>query len=587
MPGQIRFMKKLLVVFYMCCAVLPALRAQKAGQQQAEQWSLQATTLFNQADDALRAGNHVNALLLYQESAALYVEIFGTGHPRLVHIYRTIAQRLADNHQLSEGLAYLQKAIAILEVQPEENHFKLGKLYLTAGHIKRALNNSSGAASSYQKSLEIFKNLPKLPDAETVTLLYLLLAQVNFELGKYQKAIQFYRQTADIIVKNTGTELNHNLAVIYGNIGRAYFESDSTELAVGHLQKAVELNYQLFGKPTEDIAHIYAAIFSIHFSNQQLDSAVTYAKKTLRVYEALHNRHLNDHVEFLSLLSRRFFEGQAYATSAIWYRQYLDLLKSSGQMDAEQLLHYHIQVAQLFAEQWQYHEAMQFYQQTLALSAELFGAFNFRTGNIALEMASRYERLQNYDAARQMYERASEVFEVTEPYNQQLQLKAVEKTAEMYALQKQYLLASFYFKRVAAALPEMNNRKASIYHQIASGNYFLQQLDSALRYALAETTFYEKTYQGEHINMATACLLTGNIMAAMEQFEEASRYFDKALAQDPEIFLYEMPLSVEACRYLAYIYEQKGDVQKSRYYKQRYQRYESYPASSFLRGEGS
>jgi len=524
--------------------------------------SSRAHDLFQRANAALKEGNYVNAVIHFDEATQLYRQLLGDGHKRLAMVYRTVAERLSDAGHVREAIPYCLSAIEVLQAQKDPSLSELGQLYLAAAQLHQHQKMTAAALDFYQKTEEIYLSLPQVRPG-FVADLRLVRANLLFEIGHYEKAAALFRKVADMIISETGSELNHNLAVIYGNMGHAYLESDSLELAIDHLRKAVTLNQKLFGQPTEDMAHIYKAISSIFFGQLHLDSAQHYAIKTLQVYDALPDRYDGQVIKFLEHFCKALFRLETYATAAVWYKKYLNRLERSGQLSDDYFMVRCLHVAELFAQRWQFNEAMEFYHRALEFAEQTYGRNDFRVANLALSMAENYGKLQDYGMAQEFYLKALDLQKQQPAPDRTVLLDICIKLGEVFAKGENYQLSNCYYEKGLAYLQGESNKKAGLLHKVATNLYFLKDYDRALAIVSQELAFYKKVYAGEHVNMPSALLLKGNILAAQQKAAEAQPYFQAALSLDKAILDRGTQLAFEACYHLWEWYNLQGQTQEA------------------------
>jgi tetratricopeptide (TPR) repeat protein len=554
-------LRKTVVTFLTLMLLLPQvlLFAQQDAWQHQENSPGQAVSHFKQGEAALKESDYIGALILFEEASKVYMQFFGADHPALAKIYKAAAESLANYGHLLESLQYCQKAIQVLE----KNTLTISPDYLlvcmATGDIHRRIGQPLQAVKHYEKVKKALLVNPHLDiTSENLLMLNLHLGNIYFEQQKYFEAILAFEDALSFLTSEIKTDKNHNIAVLHGNIGRAYFEAGEIEKALFHIHKSLNIYQNIFGKVSEQVATLYKTLAIFHFSETHFDSTWVYAHKAIQTFEKMPGNHKQTLLEFKVNLANQFFVHGFYATAALWYKEVLQDIKKDLRENKEKILIEYVSIAQYFAAEYQVHEAIDFYLEGMAYCEEVFGTNDFRRGNLARQIAHTYEKIENIEKANQYLTISLQIAEKN-PAKDSVQLvDDYQKAAEFNTRLGHTAEAIHWLEKTVGCLSAFNNRKASLYYQLAMGYYRMDSLEKAIHYASLENQFYQRVYDGNHIYMFKSCLLMGNLHYRLNEPEKAIQFYQQALRYNPKAFSSSDPVSREAASLLGTFFMELG-----------------------------
>ncbi|WP_169513401.1 tetratricopeptide repeat protein [Flexithrix dorotheae] len=522
---------------------------------------------FAKADSILKHDNFINAIIFFDKALEDYERIYGKENKKLALVFQTIAELLSEDNHPDEAAKYGLKALEILELQSEKDWGNIGKLNLSLGNIYKYQQLNNVAIDYYEKALSAFSTINSPAYDATFVELQLALGNLYYENRDFKGAISYFQNANNFINKNIGTELHHNVAIIYNNIGNAYLEADSLELGLQNLHKSIGITKEIFGDKVEDIAKTYTTLSMVHFGNFQYDSAIVYAKKAIEVYNSLSGNYDEIVLDYQLYLAKQFFWAQSFETSSFWYEEYISKYFETTENKLV-TANLNFQVAKSFSDNYSFHHALNFYDKALILYQEYYQDDDVQLGNLTREIGLIFYKLGYFEKAENYLNESVRIFENADSVAENALTDSYQVLGEVYAKENQHEKSNFYLLKTETALTAENNRRASVLNQLADNYYHLGQYDSALIFAQMEADFYLEVYEGIHIAMAESYILLGNIYAKKNDLERSIYYYENSPKYNKKIFMKESKLVLDANRFLAYIYAKNGDLGKSKLHAQ-------------------
>ncbi|MFP4047328.1 MAG: tetratricopeptide repeat protein [Bacteroidales bacterium] len=112
-----------------------------------------------------------------------------------------------------------------------------------------------------------------------------IIGKIHYNLGDFEKAIQYFLQSLEILKKQ---EDKDGIANVYNNIGMSYRDISNYDKAMEYHEKALEINLEIDNKP--GIAKSYNNIGVCYYSSEKYDTVLIYIKKALDINESINNK---------------------------------------------------------------------------------------------------------------------------------------------------------------------------------------------------------------------------------------------------------------------------------------------------------
>ena len=231
------------------------------------------------------------------------------------------------------------------------------------------------------------------------------LAEVYSELGKYDKALEYYRKALAIDEKVLGPE-HPTIIMSYNNIAGVYTKLGNYEEAQRHIDKALAINEKILGTENPEIALTYSNIAAVYFAKGEYDKALEYYKKALAINEkVLGPEHLTTAMSYNNMAGvymelGNYEEAQGYIDKALAINE-----KILGTENPEIAVTYS-NIAAVYFARGEYDKALEYYKKALAINEKVLGPEHLTTAMTNSDIAGLFYCMKNYEAAKGYYEKA-------------------------------------------------------------------------------------------------------------------------------------------------------------------------------------
>ena len=193
-----------------------------------------ATTLLNAATAYRAAGRQKDALRDYTRALKIYEEQLEPGDYRFAGLYNNISLLLEQMDENEKAAVFLEKAIEIVEKQPDarmELATSLTNLALIC--FKRKDNDKAEALLS--RAISIFRENGEHTDAHYSAALA-GMGEAYYHMGRLEKALDYYEQSVKEVEKHFGRNASYgllcgNCAAIAGQLGEVDRQKEYEKLA--------------------------------------------------------------------------------------------------------------------------------------------------------------------------------------------------------------------------------------------------------------------------------------------------------------------------------------------------------------------
>lgn len=143
----------------------------------------------------------------------------------------------------------------------------LSKCYTDQNDLKKAVEYAFEALRGFEKNL----------DRNSESMAYSQIASINYKLKNYNKAIDYFKKSLEISIKN---HLSANTAYAYNNLGNLYAsDKKSQDIAIEYYRRALGIRKQQ--KHEQEIAPILTNIGGIYYDKKDFKEAEYYFKQAL------------------------------------------------------------------------------------------------------------------------------------------------------------------------------------------------------------------------------------------------------------------------------------------------------------------
>lgn len=243
---------------------------------------LYATALSNLAAAHANTNDIETSFAYVEESYEIKRKLLGPNHPDLVVTYLLLGTHLIESsHSIEEALNYLEEAhrIALATSGPESQQALQAMQVLGFGYGTARENEKAIAVLS--PALDLSLRIMGGANIYNVQL-YNEIARALTDLGRYDEAIEYYRQY-ELVSQQVQGDIRNNDAATFMGLGIIYLQTKNFELAEEYLLKAQVLFQGLFGSKHPSLATINIQLSKIYHEEGDTEKAVTLAEKALDI----------------------------------------------------------------------------------------------------------------------------------------------------------------------------------------------------------------------------------------------------------------------------------------------------------------
>jgi tetratricopeptide (TPR) repeat protein len=363
------------------------------------------------------------AALLDLDSPSFQFEVARTAH------------RLYD---LDKAIVYFEKAIDLEKKINGEYHVNVGLLYSQLGNAYRDKGNYEAASKIYQQAFEINSNffgathpyslrpyintgfvyqargkyklakkilesahmLVSLSGNSTDSILPILssiaynLGRVYYELGDYDKALDYYRSTLSIDEIDQGGE-SLDVATAYNQLGLTFIEKKESGKAFECFNKV----FSIYTKRKDITQHRWAAYYNNLALSLELvdrvDEAIEYYCKALEIHKSAYGEEHPDIAAKLNNLGNAFYKKGNYSRALEFNQQALEmdirLLGESHHFVGEDYKH----IGDSYAAMSNYNRALENYNKAFPILVQALGNNHYKVMNLLQNIQSSQQKLTN------------------------------------------------------------------------------------------------------------------------------------------------------------------------------------------------
>jgi len=295
----------------------------------------------------------INALFLLSFSYSL------TGETDLVSAYLDSASVCQKQLQFDKALLLYEQARKQL-MSDEKNNFQLlADVYRKMGRVHRVLKEDKLYLEYVLFSSEILKKY-LVNTHQKVAESYNNIGAGYYEIGEYEKALDYYEKTLFVEFKQDTPKVN----ICYNNIGTTYIKIGEYEKALSYLKKALKGNIEEFGDCN---VHVSTALYNIASGYRNM---------------------------------------KKYEESIDYYQQSLAMDRGVFGDNHYYLAGTYTELGNVFLRMKNYPKALDNYTKSMEISKQIFGAHHKSVGNGYRNIAITYVRLGKNDSTLQMVQKA-------------------------------------------------------------------------------------------------------------------------------------------------------------------------------------
>lgn len=390
------------------------------------------------------------------------------------------ALEVLDNAKLEAAyqLALKKKLKAEAEIQQVIEGFEL-KISLLLPKFKY-----KEATYCYEKIIEISE--ANNFDKEKLAVLYLRMALVLNDNGKYKKALGFEKKAIDI--QEEVLDSKHPfLATSYNNVAVTYKDLGRYEKALEFHKKAIDIREEVLDSKHPDLANSYNNIAATYIDLEQYEEALEFQKKAVDIREEVLDSKHPDLANSYSNIALTYKDLGQYKRALEFQKKAVDIQEEVLYPKHPNLANSYNNIAVTNIDLGQYEKALEFQKKAIKTQEEILNPKHPDLANSYNNIAAIYKALGQYEEALKF------------------QKKAINIQEEVLGLKHPYL--------------------ANSYNHIALTYQALGQYEKALVFQEKDIKIQEEILYPKHPHLATSYNNIGLTYAKNKEFDKAHEAF--------------------------------------------------------------
>ncbi len=397
-------------------------------------FSQDATTLFNQAKEALDRQDYQTAISKYEQAAQafkqqgetenylissvneldLLVKIGNINnaapladklYPDIVkyndnpniqaHFYSLYGRIKYINGNFSDALLYYNKALQInktIGTNKTRNAF----IYSDMSLVYSALSQLDSAIFYNKKAIELIQ-LNEGKNSPNLIYPMINLSNIYIVQGKFDKAIDLKKNVLDITLNYFGKE-SEETGEAYAGLGELYVQTGEYFVAKEYLLKAMEIFKNKFGENSYKLVPVYVNLGNLYYNLGNYDYSLQYYFLATKVTKATNQNNINLPALYnnIALVCKN---QNNYENAEIYYNKAYELYKSQGKESSISSAIVLTNLGNIYMLEGKYEQAKNALAKALDLNSKFFSSHNASNALTYLNIAQVYTNQNKSDSA--------------------------------------------------------------------------------------------------------------------------------------------------------------------------------------------
>ena len=325
------------------------------------------------------------------------------------------------------------------------------------------------------------------------------------------------------------------LGRIYSGIGSAYLLEGNLVVSLDYLERA----YKIFTSTSsscdhEELCDICNSIGLVHMVSKSYDLALTHFTEAVTLLESVSSGIRNKKlISVYRNISEVYVHKKCVNKANENYRKCSAAAIATYYPEHPFVARCHRQMGDIFAEEAEYLQALDYYQKAVDVFFSGLGSDNYYLISIYQQMGLLYGKLERYDSASEYYKRSLKIFAKLGIDDNIIIGEILFKLGLTYKHQKEYDEALMYFSRslkLNEALygVDSSDITANIHDNIGWVYLALKNEELAIKHCEKCLSIRMNLYNSNHIAVGSSYRNMGKIYEVLKKYEEAYKKYEKA-----------------------------------------------------------
>ncbi len=416
----------------------------------------------------------------------------------------------------NKSLNYAGKALEVSEKYKNDELIALSNLFIADVYFE--MSRFQPAIEFYEKALEYFYE-QKSPDKKIY--IFNKLGHSEKLLGNYDNALFHYQKPINLYqAKN-----DHKVSEVYNNIGTIYKLQGQFSDAFYYHQLALKESNLVFDQ--EEMANTLNYIGSLYWSFSQYDSSLFYYEKSLEIFRDIEN--ILGEASVLSNIGTVFKNRGEFKTALEYNTKALELRTSVN--NKKEMAKSYNQIGSIYLANNDLRNALKLYQLSLNIRIEINDIIGIAQSNNNLALV--YKKLNNYQESLSYFEKSlNHYYNIG---NKTLIASSINEIGGIYKKLNRYDSALENYLQALKIQQDLNNNDkiASILTNIGIIYNEIGNFDKALESYFRALELKKEV--GNKKEIAYSLHIIGNTYLKLNNYSEALAKYNESLDLRTEI----------------------------------------------------
>ena len=317
----------------------------------------------------------------------------------------------------------------------------LANVYYDQGDYEKALEH-------YRKALVISERVLGTEHPGTA-MTYGNMAGVFKHQGAYEKALEYYKKALVIRERFLGTE-HPETAITYNNMAIMYNEQGNYEEAKEYHRKALVIRERFLGTEHPETAKTYGNMANMYYDQGDYENAMEYYRKALAIFERVLGSEHPDTASTYNNMANVYYAQGDYKKALEYYGKALAIRARVLGSEHPDTASTYNNMAVVYDSQGDYEKALEYHGKALAIREKALGPDHLDTALTYNNMACVYKDQGDYGKALEYYGKVLAIVERVLGKDHPSTATTYDNMAGVYYAQSDYVKALEYYKKAYA-----------------------------------------------------------------------------------------------------------------------------------------
>lgn len=311
-----------------------------------------------------------------------------------------------------------------------------------------------------------------------------------------------------------------------------HYQYGHYDLAERLCLRLIALSEEVFGTEHQDTAASYNEIGVIYKAKGELEKAIEYYEKALRINEKVLGKEHSEIATNLNNIGAVYNDKGEYDMALEYYGMALLIREKVFGREHPVIATSYNNLGFVYGNKGEYDMALEYHEKALRIEEKLLGIDHLSTATSYNNIGCIYDAKGDFNKALSFFKKALEVREKRLGFNHPDTAQVYNNIGLVYSEKGDNNKAGYYYRKAIEIYEKVlgtdNVSTASSYNNIGMLYFKNAEYDMALEYHEKALAVYKKVLGTNHISTATSFNNIGLVYEKKEENGKALEYYDKA-----------------------------------------------------------